>query len=138
MASEEVTLWLTSSGGALSQIGVDPGTSTCFVETKLLQIHPQGRECYIDGLRIEITELEKLADTVLKIGWADKINDTVNWAVNYDDLTQEFQLVNANSIFNLRIEAKYLKIRIEDRQIRTTWQLSGIEVYGRQIGGRNK
>lgn len=138
MASGSAILTYTSVSGIVTTIGENVGTSECNVESRPIQIHPQGRECYIDGVRVEIKAdtYVDLANAYFRIGWTDKLDDTVNWYSDPNTGSDEFSLQNANSVYDVRFESRFVHFEVVDEQIQSQWKLSAIELYGHAVKGR--
>lgn len=137
MASGAAVITYTSPSGAITTIGESVGTSECEVTSRPVQIHPQGREVYIDGVRVEIkvSDYTKLGEAYFQIGWTDKLDDTINW-YSHPTIGNQFFLDDANSVYDVRFEGRFVHFRLFDTQIQTAWKLSAIELYGRTVTGR--
>lgn len=137
MASGAAIITYTGLNGVVTTIGENVGTSMCEVESRPLQIEPKGRECYIDGVRVEIKveDYTKLGEAYFQIGWTDKLDDTINWYSHPTD-GNKFYLDLANSVYDVRFEGRFVHFKIVDDQIQTTWKLSAIELYGRAVKGK--
>lgn len=138
MASGAAIITYTSPSGVATTIGESVGTSQCNVESRPVQVHPRGREVYVDGVRIEVSvaDYSKLGEAYFRIGWTDKLDDTVNWYTDPTSGLNKFYLDEANSVYDIRFEGRFVHFQLNDEQIQTDWKLSAIELYGRTLGGR--
>lgn len=136
MASESTVLKLTKLSGQVVDLAVSGGTTTCFVQSRPIQIHPRGRECYIDGIRFEVTEEADLTNAYFRVGWKDKLDDATNWYVDPIANSDQFSLADANSVYDIRIEARFVIFEVYDNQVAASWKMSAIELYGKPTAGR--
>lgn len=138
MASGSAVITYTALSGVVSVIGENVGTSQCNVVSRPIQIHPRGRECYIDGVRVEAKadDLADLGNAYFRIGWTDKLDDTINWYTDPTSSLDKFYLNLANSVYDVRFEGRFVHFELYDLQVKTPWKISAIELYGRQVTGR--
>lgn len=130
MASERVRMELTS-GGITTLVGVTSGAFVVELTSRPVQLHPRGREVYVDGLRLEFQGTGFVNNGQVKIGWSNALDDAVNWS----DL---FDLADANEVYSVRMEGRFFHFYLIDNAVAGKWKLAAIEFYGVALGGRRR
>lgn len=142
-ATEEVTVVQDSiQGNAVVTItDVDGNVSNApliistdidlYAETKDLDFGHPDKEKYVDRFYFDLTAPagKSVTGITVEIGYRDSLDDVITWldpeAVSLD-----------NPSINIRLTARYFRIRIRDELPLAQWKLARIDVYGRVMGGR--
>jgi hypothetical protein len=113
---------------------INGGTAqdTAIVRAKTKRLHFGAPEFvkFIDGIKLDITEAGQFENAFFRIYASDGVDeDRYPESLAFElDLTQlqEFNPVRCQ-------DARYYSLEIEDKQVRATWALSAIELFGAQV-----
>jgi len=85
---------------------------------------------FIDGIRLGITESGEFENAFFRIYASDGVDED-----KYpESLVFELDLTELQDFNPVRcLDAKYYSLEIEDRQVRASWALSEIELFGGQV-----
>lgn len=131
MASERTRLVLTKVDGTVINVGTSGGGATVSLLSRPLQMLPNGKQCYVDGAKLDFEGTSYIVNGTVRFGWSDALDDDVNWSDAQD-------LADANTIYDLHMEGRFFHVELIDSQVQGPWKLSAIEFYGRPLRGRTK
>lgn len=103
------------------------GSGTLYLESKDIDFEKPGVDKYIDILVFDIQAPVDIPTFRLLIGWRNALKDAVNW-IDYGYL--DFN----NPIVKIRLETRYLKVRLIDESPVAQWKLSRLDFYGKLMG----
>jgi len=107
-----------------------PGAEV-WVETRPLDLGSSRRDKYIDAVVLEIEGADSFVSASLYVKELDRLRDEDE--VSYGPA---HPLGNVDEPIFLRLQSRYVQLKIVDSFPQTRWKLTGIEFYGRPMRGR--
>lgn len=127
--NELVKLTYTDDLGVVTDISILILTENgVYVETKPLDFGKPNNDKYIDAVRIDLQANENPKKLYARVGVQDNLADEIRWSDKlYFDL-------DSMVLKDLRIEGKFITLRIEDEFPSVSWTISSIEFFGQLLG----
>lgn len=135
------TITYTNPSGIVEVIAVNPSVDATipFFETRPLELGlretqrgVQHNHAYVDGVLLEMeAPANALDNLVIYVGTQDRLRGPTTWHGPFSAADSD------EVIFERVAEARYFTLRMYDFGARLIWQLSGMEFYGRRVGGRS-
>ena len=125
--TEQTAIQLKRSNGLDFDLIAALDTTTCFIETRDLDLGDPAAYKFVQRLFFEILNREEAPGLQVIVKYRNTLNDAFQ--------EMEPQLLNTNLPIHLRVPgAKYHRYRIEDNSVRTDWRLAAFEIWG-ELGG---
>lgn len=133
MASGLAFIELTDPNGIVTQITAVPAAESDAAELvsrrfRFRNQRGQDVKVYVSSVVLEISKPEGLGNASLWVGYADRIKEPAQWLGPYSLAGSDEQIPVDRSM-------RFLLIRLIDTSPREIWKFTGIDVYGRIVGG---
>jgi hypothetical protein len=126
-----VSIKRTQLDGTEDRFGALVPGAEVWVETRPLDLGSSRRDKYIDAIVLEIEGAENFVSAQLYVKELDRLRDEDQ--VSYGP-GQPLRDVD-EPIF-LRLQSRYVQLKLVDEFPQVRWKLTGIEFYGRPMTGR--
>ena len=121
----------TRADGTIRRFPLIVGESQVEVETVPLDLGSPRRDKYIDAIVLEIENADSFVDARVFVKQLDRIKDE-DW-VDYDS---GHDLASAADPIFVRLQTRYVQLKIIDAFPNCRWKLSAISFYGQPLRGR--
>lgn len=126
-----VSITRTQLNGKVDRFGALVPGAEVWVETRPLDLGSSRRDKYIDAVVLEIEGAESFVSASLYVKELDRLRDEDE--VSYGPA---HPLGNVDEPIFLRLQSRYVQLKLVDEFPQARWKLTGIEFYGRPMRGR--
>jgi hypothetical protein len=106
-----------------------------WVETKD-QDFGTDQQKYVDQLVVKLEGASDRGSLFLRVAVKDRMNEPTVWSSRYVLAGSDIPVNLTRPDGRPGLTARYFRYRIEDDFVRARWKLTGIDTYGRVVGGR--
>jgi hypothetical protein len=117
----------SAAGAFVANLSSASDLTSCWIETKDLDLGIPQRAKHLDALVVQMTNLAQQTDARVIVKWRDNLADPLN------EEAPESIGISGGPVFLRPPGARYFRLRIEDPAVRERWKMVSLEVFG-QLG----